>query len=124
VGQRKGLGISLGLPVFVTSVDAEANAVVVGPRSDLGVSELLVEETSFIDAVPQEGLEVLVQHRAHGEVAPGRLYLDEAGARVVYDQPVQAIAPGQSAAFYNVTDPDELLGGGIIASTVAATAVA
>jgi tRNA-specific 2-thiouridylase len=124
VGQRKGLGISLGVPVFVTAVDAHANAVLVGTRSHLGVSELVVEEASFIGPIPQVGHEVLIQHRAHGEVAPGRFYLDKAGVRIVYDHPVEAVAPGQSAAFYNALVPDELMGGGIIASTVAASAVA
>lgn len=125
VGQRKGLGISLGVPVFVTGVDANANAIVVGPRAELGVSELVVDEVSFVAEVPEEGREVLVQHRAHGEVAPGILCgVDDGRALVRYEEPAAAVAPGQSAAFYDAEAPDELLGGGIISATVAATAVA
>ncbi|MDP9234307.1 MAG: tRNA 2-thiouridine(34) synthase MnmA [Actinomycetota bacterium] len=125
VGQRKGLGISLGVPVFVTGVDANANAIVVGPRSDLGVSELVVDEVSFVAEGPEAGCEVLVQHRAHGEVTPGSLHpVSDGRVLVRYDEAAEAVAPGQSAAFYDAASPDELIGGGIISSTVAATAVA
>jgi tRNA-specific 2-thiouridylase len=126
VGQRKGLGISLGVPLFVTHLDANANAVVVGPRAELAVSELSVDEVSFTAQIPEAaGVEVLVQHRAHGEVAAGTLFPESHGRVVVrYQEPVQAVAPGQSAAFYNATAPDELIGGGIISATVPASAVA
>ena len=125
VGQRKGLGISLGVPVFVTGVDASSNAIVVGPRAELEVSELVVDEVSFVAEVPEAGCEILVQHRAHGEVSPGILCgVDDGRALVRYDEPAAAVAPGQSAVFYDAVAPDELLGGGIISSTVAATAVA
>jgi tRNA-specific 2-thiouridylase len=125
VGQRKGLGISLGVPVYVTGVDAGANVLVVGPRERLGICELAVEEVSFISAPPEAGTRVLVQHRAHGDAAPAALHPEGPGlARVVYDEPVEAVAPGQSAAFYDASAPDELIGGGIISRTVAATAVA
>jgi tRNA-specific 2-thiouridylase len=124
VGQRKGLGISLGVPVFVTDVDPKSNVVVVGPREGLGVSELCVEEVSFTDPAPTAG-KVLVQHRAHGDVANGTLLPVERGkARVRFDEPVEAVAPGQSAAFYCASDPDELVGGGIISQTVAVSVVA
>jgi tRNA-uridine 2-sulfurtransferase len=125
VGQRKGLGISLGVPVFVTDVDADANAVVVGPRDRLGVAELTTEEVSYCAEVPQGPVEVLVQHRAHGEVAAGTLHPHGKGrASVRYREPVEAVAPGQSAAFYDASAPDELIGGGIISATVGAAAVA
>jgi tRNA-uridine 2-sulfurtransferase len=125
VGQRKGLGISLGVPLFVTHLDADANAVVVGGRDELTVAELSVAEVSFTAEVPEAGIDVLVQHRAHGEVAGGMLYPESHGQALVrYREPVHAVAPGQSAAFYDATAPDELIGGGIIAATVPATAVA
>jgi tRNA-uridine 2-sulfurtransferase len=125
VGQRKGLGVSLGMPLFVTDVDATTNAVVVGPREELAVAELSVDEVSFVGDVPCPGMEVFIQHRAHGEVAAGTLHPQSYGrAEVRYYEAVQAVAPGQTAAFYDATDPDELIGGGIISATVPATAVA
>jgi tRNA-uridine 2-sulfurtransferase len=118
VGQRKGLGIALGRPMFVTTVDAGSNAVMVASREELATSGFRAEEASFVGPVPPDGTEVLVQHRAHGEVAPGRVDAGtEGGFEVAFERPVEAVAPGQSAALYSADDPDELLGGGIIAST-------
>ncbi|MDQ4124717.1 MAG: tRNA 2-thiouridine(34) synthase MnmA, partial [Actinomycetota bacterium] len=116
IGQRRGLGIALGRPVFVTSIDAEANAITVGDRSDLGSVELALTEMSFVHERP--GGRVLVQYRAHGDAYPA--VLD--GDVLRFDEPVEAAAPGQSAALYSADDPSELVGGGIIHSTVPAAA--
>lgn len=120
VGQRKGLGISLGAPVFVSAIDPGRNTLVVGPREELEVAAFEAAETSATGERLPAG-PVLVQHRAHGDVAPG--VIEEAGdgrVHVRFAAPVEAVAPGQSAAFYSVDHPDELLGGGIVASTTAA----
>ncbi|MQA98738.1 MAG: tRNA 2-thiouridine(34) synthase MnmA [Actinobacteria bacterium] len=125
VGQRKGLGISLGVPVFVTGVDTATNTVVVGAREELVVETVRVEEASFVLEPPVEGEEVLVQHRAHGE--PNAASVTRAagdGFEVTYDRRVEAMAPGQSAVLYRSDRPEELIGGGYIASTVRAAAVA
>jgi tRNA-specific 2-thiouridylase len=125
VGQRRGLGISLGVPVFVTRIDAAANTVTVGSRSDLGVASFTTEETSFVGSSPPDGVEVFVQHRAHGETNDATLYPIGSGRwEVRLVDPVTAIARGQSAAFYSAEEPDRLLGGGIISSTVPAAVVA
>jgi tRNA-specific 2-thiouridylase len=120
IGQRKGLGISLGVPVYVTDIDAEANRVVVGSRADLSVSGLSLEEVSFVTDVPAEGTRVHVQHRAHGDAAPARIVsVAQGSVDLVYERDVIAVAPGQSAALYAIDEPDELVGGGIIASAAA-----
>jgi tRNA-specific 2-thiouridylase len=121
IGQRKGLGVSLGAPVFVTKIDPATNTVVVGDRDDLMVQSFTLEEPSFVGASPAEGTSVDVQHRAHGEVNGARLRLEDGAWTVRFDAPVRAIAAGQSAAFY---EGDRLLGGGIIATTEAAARVA
>lgn len=123
VGQRRGLGIALGEPVYVTELDAAANAVVVGPRHELAVGALETTETSFTGAPLVPGQRLLVQHRAHGEAAPA-VVTDVAGQhlRLVFEGAVEAVAPGQSAAFYSAAEPDELLGGGIVAATSPARA--
>jgi tRNA-specific 2-thiouridylase len=118
VGQRKGLGISLGVPVFVTSIDPGSNTITVGHREDLVVAGFSATEMSFTCAAPEETVRTFVQYRAHGEVHPASL----TGDRVSFDVPVEAVAPGQSAAFYSFEDPDVLLGGGIISETVPAAA--
>ena len=121
VGQRKGLGISLGMPVFVTSIDAAENRVTIGDRADLAVGGLIADEASFVHHRPAEGTSVLVQHRAHGDVNGGRLVSSAGGSfEIAYDEPVLAVAPGQSVALYDAEDPDVLVGGGIISATVPA----
>lgn len=121
VGQRKGLGVALGKPVFVTSIDPVANRVTVGDRSDLTVGALVVDEASFVEGSPSEDSAVLVQHRAHGDVHRGRLVkADTVSFEIVYDEPVAAVAPGQSAALYVADEPDVVVGGGIISATVPA----
>jgi tRNA-uridine 2-sulfurtransferase len=124
VGQRKGLGIALGTPVFVTHIDAPTNTVVVGGRDSLRVAGISIEETSFTSGPLTVGSEVIVQHRAHGEkneatiagFSPGRI-------DITFASPIEAVAPGQSAAIYDTADPDVLLGGGVIAATIAARGV-
>ena len=125
VGQRKGLGIALGKPIFVTAIDADANRVTVGERSDLFVGGLVAGEASFVDAAPPVGTEVLVQHRAHGEVHAGHVVrARRMSFEIVYADPVPAVARGQSAVLYDAAEPDVLLGGGIISATVPVSAPA
>jgi len=118
VGQRKGLGISLGQPIFVTSIDPSSNQVRVGQRDDLGVGGLVATEASFVTSAPLPGTRVSIQHRAHGEVHPGHVVRTRGETfEVAYDHAVQAVAPGQSAVLYSGSDPEEVLGGGIISAT-------
>jgi tRNA-uridine 2-sulfurtransferase len=123
VGQRKGLGISLGVPVYVTAIDAESRAITVGGPEELEVAGLVSSETSFVVEQVEQGTKVLVQHRAHGDAFPGTVD-NIAGERatISYERPVVAVAPGQSVAFYSADEPDELLGGGVISATVPAPA--
>jgi tRNA-uridine 2-sulfurtransferase len=121
IGQRKGLGISLGEPVFVSSIDKQTNSISVGSRRDLETEAFLAEEISFSGPRPPTGIRLLVQHRAHGETNPATLHgFDGRRGEVRFETPVAALAPGQSAAFYSSEDPEELIGGGVIASTVGA----
>ncbi|MGH2779492.1 MAG: tRNA 2-thiouridine(34) synthase MnmA [Actinomycetota bacterium] len=123
VGQRKGLGISLGMPVFVRSIDARSNTIVVSGRDELGCEGFVAEETSYVTGVLDGGRRVLVQYRSHGEAHAATVVASDAGRlEATFDRPVEAVARGQSAALYDADRPDELLGGGVISSTVAAGA--
>ena len=114
VGQRRGLGISAERPLYVTRIDAARRRVVVGELDELQAKGARVDAVSWIaGAVPGHPVRARVQirHRDAGEMAtvepgPGRC------VRVVFDQPVRAVAPGQAAVFY---DGDSVLGGGWIA---------
>ncbi len=124
IGQRKGLGISLGMPVFVTSIDAASNRIMVGDRDDLRIERLSLDEVSFVGEPPGPEEALLVQYRAHGEIAPACLEATERGFEIAFSAPVEAVAPGQSAVFYGGSDADEVLGGGIISATTPVTAAA
>lgn len=108
VGQRRGLGVSLGERRFVVDVDATTCAVTIGDRADLLRAELVVRDAVFAAGAPGAGDPVLVQVRAHGEPFGGRW----CGDRVVCDAPQPRVAPGQVVALYR---GDVLLGGGIAA---------
>lgn len=118
IGQRKGLGISLGVPVYVTSIDTASNRVVVGDRSDLKVGGVVAEEVSFVRGVVRAGQCVHAQYRAHGDVYPARVVMADGDAfEIAFEDVAEAVAPGQSVALYDADAPDELLGGGVIKAT-------
>ncbi len=113
VGQRKGLGIASPFPLYVVAIDAAANRLIVGPES-----ETLRRSAAVRDCVwgPFEGLtapaRVRIKVRSGGRPVPGVISpLGDGGCRVDFDEPVAAVAPGQSAVFY---DADSVVGGGVI----------
>lgn len=109
IGQRRGLGVAVGEPRFVTSIDAHTATVTIGPRRRLMVEALTLEQVTWVSGEAVSG-DVLVQYRAHGEAVPAKVECD----RVVFEEPQQAVAAGQTATFYR---EDEVLGGGIISAT-------
>lgn len=118
IGQRKGLGIALGRPVFVTAIDAPTNTVTIGDSGDLAVGGFTCNEVSFPHQPLEPGQRVHVQHRAHGDANRATIRSTGQSVEVVFDAPVAAIAPGQSAAFYDADTGAELLGGGVVTTTV------
>lgn len=116
VGQRRGLGIAFGVPMYVKRIDAAANEVVLGEESSLYSSEIHCSDVNFlsIPGIPEGGaVRALVKIRYHHEGAFASVMMDgENSVRVVFDKPVRAAAPGQSAVFY---DEDMcVIGGGKI----------
>ncbi len=113
VGQRKGLGIATGQPMFVVGLDVVQNRVVVGGASELGKRELLAGGMHWIAGEPPQGeirVTAKIRYRAM-ETAAAAIPLDGARARVVFNQPLRDITPGQAVVLY---DGDVCLGGGII----------
>jgi tRNA-specific 2-thiouridylase len=125
IGQRKGLGISLGEPVFVNAIDPVSRTITVGTKEDLLSASVAVGEARFSAQPPEKGTGVLVQHRAHGTVTPGTLgTVGSDTFELHFRPPIEAVAPGQSAVLYSAEDPDEVLGGGIITASSRASAAA
>ncbi len=111
VGQRRGLGLALGAPVFVNAIEPETGTVRVGPRGDLATEACVVTGLNWLSAAP-EGRTVLVQLRHHHDPEPARLQRRPDGdVSVRFLRPSEAVTPGQYAVFY---DGDRVLGGGRI----------
>ena len=117
VGQRRGLGVSLGAPAYVLEVDARANRVVVGPRDLLTKRGLEADRVSWVAGRPPAAgpFEADVRIRYRGEDVAGVVVAtNENGFRVDFRTPQPAVAPGQSVVVYR---GDEVLGGGRIVAT-------
>ncbi|MHB1921199.1 MAG: tRNA 2-thiouridine(34) synthase MnmA [Chitinophagaceae bacterium] len=112
VGQRKGLEIALGRPVFVTQILPETNTVVLGNEIDLQKTQMTVHKINLIkyDHLPQDK-EVTTRVRYRDPGTLSWLHPEEEVVRVNFLNPAKGIAPGQSAVFY---EDDDVLGGGII----------
>ncbi len=113
VGQRKGLGLSVGVPLYVVAIDAASQAVTVGPRAALDRATLTASKVNWISAEPPAGwtpVTAQIRHRHRPASARVRA-LDEARAELEFDEPQTAISPGQAVVFY---DGDEVVGGGWI----------
>jgi len=112
IGQRRGLGVAAGRPLYVTAIRAAERAVVVGPESELYARALVAAEVNWIPRAPAGPLRCTVRVRHGGREVPAEVRpLEGSRAEAVFDEPVRAVAPGQFAAFY---DGERVLGGGFI----------
>ena len=120
IGQRKGLDITFGKPVFVTKINPDTNTVMLGEEHDLDQNEMIVGKLNLIkyDSITP-GMEALTKIRYKDKGALSNLYPVETGhalfvqhaLTVRFYENVKGIAPGQSAVFY---EEDDVIGGGII----------
>ncbi len=116
VGQRKGLGIALGRPVFVKEIRPATNEVVLSGEEALFETEVICRDVNWMAAAPPavgRTLACRARVRYQGEDRPALLeVLSGAGVRLTFEEAVRAPAPGQSAVFYD--DRDRVIGGGVI----------
>lgn len=114
IGQRKGLGVAAGRPLYVVDLDPETDRVTVGGPEDLERDRLYATGVNFIAGEPPRGtLRVEARIRHNHTPAPATVRVTAPGAaEVVFDRPQRAITPGQSVVWYR---DDEVVGGGIIA---------
>ena len=116
-GQRKGLGIAFGEPIFVVSKNIRDNTVVLGKTEDLMKRRVLIRDVNWISGtVPQTPLKVTAKLRYRQKAAEAVLTPDGTDrAELLFTEPQRAPAPGQAAVFY---DGNEVLGGGTIEEAV------
>lgn len=112
IGQRKGLGISYKVPLFVLGFNSDKNEVIVGEESELYKKEIIVTDINLllVDEI-NDWIDVEVKTRYSSKVAKAKIRQEENNIRVIFDEPQRAITPGQSAVFYV---DDIVLGGGKI----------
>jgi tRNA-uridine 2-sulfurtransferase len=123
IGQRRGLGIAAGVPLYVIGLDPDSNTVVVGEEHELAIRAIDVGNLNWI-ALPGmafgESLRAVVKVRYRHAGDPATITMQPDGrVRVEFDEPIRGAAPGQCAVFYSDgTDarfgPDEVIGGGWI----------
>jgi tRNA-uridine 2-sulfurtransferase len=113
VGQRKGLGISTGVPLYVLKIDADSGDVTVGPRAALERRTLTASGVNWLSVnAPSGWLAAAAQIRHRHRAATGRVRaLDNGRAEFEFESAQSAITPGQAVVFY---DEDVVLGGGWI----------
>lgn len=112
VGQRKGLGVATGSPLYVIQVAPDKNQVVVGGEEELYTRTMRVRELNWI-AIPElrDRLRVSAKIRHKHQPAPATLEPRGDEVLVTFDEPQRAVTPGQAAVFY---DGDIVVGGGWI----------
>ncbi len=130
IGQRRGLKIATGEPMYVVKIDAPKKHVIIGPREALKTSALIMGEANWLgdgaleDACAAER-QALARVRSTRPPAPGRLAMvaGDDGALApgfVFDDPEEGVSPGQACVLYAAPDADVVLGGGFIGGTVSA----
>lgn len=125
IGQRRGLGVALGDPLYVVKIDARARQVIVGPREALLTSGLTMEELNWLgDGTLEEACErgetALIRVRSTREPARGHLGFHDGAPAVWFEAPEEGVARGQASVLYDAAGSTRILGGGFIASTIAA----
>ena len=110
IGQRKGLGLALGKPMYVKATDAEKNTVTLATNDQLFSSRVYAEHLNWISGeIPSEPVEVVARVRYHGKDQPATLhFLENGNILAEFSVPQRAVTPGQAIVFYQ---GDTMLGG-------------
>ena len=111
IGQREGLGLAVGYPVYVIKIDARRNRITVGTKEEACSREFLVKDCHFTLRPLKKKIALKVKIRYNHKEAPAELMPQGSKIKVRFKKSQFAITPGQSAVFYN---QDKVLGGGII----------
>ncbi|MBR6529441.1 MAG: tRNA 2-thiouridine(34) synthase MnmA [Firmicutes bacterium] len=113
IGQRKGLGIAIGKPAFVTKIDAGKNQIVIGDNADLFTTKVVCSNYSFAanDAKEYDGKIVMAKVRYSAQPMEAFLEVDDNVITATFETPQRAATPGQSIVFYV---DEKVIGGGFI----------
>lgn len=115
IGQRRGMGISGPVPLYVTGIDAVNNRVIAGTRDDLYVSAIETSDAYNMKYIIKEPVRAMIKSRSTQIPVEGTVTGRENSFSVVFDEPQTGISPGQTAVFYDVEG--DIMGCGTIASS-------
>lgn len=120
IGQRRGIGVSAGEPIYVVHLDRKSNRVIVGPKEALGVQRIWLRDVNWLGDLPlaetpDDGLPIFVKVRSTRPPAEARLFMRNGAACVDLVSGDAGVSPGQAAVFYEDGAADtRVLGGGWI----------
>ena len=126
VGQRRGLNVAVGEPLFVVRLNADRREVIVGPREALLTHSLTLKEPNWLgdepslEAAAAAGVAVLARVRSTRPPSPARLTMHGGVPALAFATPEEGVSPGQACVLYDAVDEGRVLGGGFIAGTTAA----
>jgi tRNA-specific 2-thiouridylase len=127
IGQRRGLGLATGEPLFVVAIDAARHRILVGPREALAQHRIVLRDLNWIgggDPADLDGLEVFARVRSSRPPRPGVFEWQGGGAAISLNAAEEGVAPGQACVLYDSDRPRaRVLGGGFIARDERSTAV-
>ncbi len=117
LGQRKGLGVALGAPMYVCSKDMEKNTVTLGPEESLFATTLIAEDTNFFPfAALEKPITVTAKARYRHKPEQATVYpMEDSKMKVVFSAPQRALTPGQAVVLY---DGDLVIGSGTITEVI------
>lgn len=111
IGQRQGLGIAVGEPLYIIRIDPQQNCLTVGKKEEVYQRKFLVKEPHFVGQPPKKKIACLVRIRYNHKEAKAEIIPQQDRVKVCFQKPQFALTPGQSAVFYQ---GEIILGGGII----------
>lgn len=116
IGQRRGLGIAHEKPLYVVQIERLKNQIIVGEKEELGSLEFRAKGVNWVAFdEPTNSVRAKVKVRYRHEPAPATIHvLPESQAKIVFDEPQNAITPGQATVFYDLETGEEVVGGGWI----------
>ena len=119
IGQRRGVGVAFGYPIYVVDKDPQANTITVGPREELTSIGLTARETNWLVPPPTDWQRCFAQIRYNANAVPAQVRLTgEEALEVRFDEPQFAVAPGQAVVCYDTDENNRVLGGGWIEHAV------
>ena len=118
IGQRKGIGIAYKEPLYVVSINAKKNEVVIGNREALRIKKIHLKDLNFLCDVREFNNNLFIKVRSTGRLIKSKVNLNNTGAEVVLKEQETGISPGQACVFYSKNKfGDKVLGGGWIIKT-------